>query len=224
MLTCGACNGPLPPLKSRGRPRKWCSGACRAWARRYPGQPRSVRLALGQGTCEQCGELFQIRHREARFCSRSCVGRHLAKLAELAAGECAEPNCAERARSKGLCLNHYRQGNRGRWSDGNPERRKARERAKTHRRRAVGRYGDVTSDHDRQLRVKAKRCPLCAIRMGDQPYLPTSKELDHIVPLGVGGTHTIGNVRIICRACNLKRPKDGSDYIGPVTLFALEVA
>ncbi|WP_176737962.1 HNH endonuclease [Micromonospora inyonensis] len=72
--------------------------------------------------------------------------------------------------------------------------------------------------------MKARRCPLCAVRMTDQPYLPASKELDHIVPLGVGGTHTIGNVRIICRACNLKRPKDGGDYAGPVTLFALEVA
>lgn len=74
------------------------------------------------------------------------------------------------------------------------------------------------------MRAKAKRCPLCKVRLIDAPYLPASKELDHIVPLNIGGTHTIGNVRIICRTCNLRRPKDGSDYTGPVTLFALEVS
>ena len=72
------------------------------------------------------------------------------------------------------------------------------------------------------LRRKAKRCPMpnCGVRLTDKPYLPNSKELDHIVSQGVGGTHTIGNVRIICRDCNLKRPWDGGDYIGPVTLWS----
>jgi 5-methylcytosine-specific restriction endonuclease McrA len=56
--------------------------------------------------------------------------------------------------------------------------------------------------------------------MIDEPYEPNSKELDHMIPLNAGGTHTIGNVRIICRSCNRQRPHDGSDYIGPVTLWA----
>lgn len=73
------------------------------------------------------------------------------------------------------------------------------------------------------MRVAAKRCPLCQVRMVDQPYLPTSKELDHIVPLNVGGAHSIFNVRIICRACNVRRPKDGSDIVA-LPLFSLEVA
>lgn len=61
----------------------------------------------------------------------------------------------------------------------------------------------------------------CGVRMTDVPYLVNSKELDHIVPINVGGTYTIGNVRIICRQCNQQRPKDGSDYTGPVTLWAV---
>jgi hypothetical protein len=60
----------------------------------------------------------------------------------------------------------------------------------------------------------------CGARMTDAPFLPNSKELDHMIPINVGGTHTIGNVRIICRRCNERRPKDGSDYTGPVTLWA----
>lgn len=70
------------------------------------------------------------------------------------------------------------------------------------------------------LRRDTKRCPLCGVALTDTPYLPNSKELDHIVPLNAGGTHTIGNVRIICREGNLARPRDGSDYTGPVTLWA----
>jgi 5-methylcytosine-specific restriction endonuclease McrA len=102
---------------------------------------------------------------------------------------------------------------------------RARWRAKNHRRRVVGREGDVTPSYEYLLRAKAKRCPMpgCNVRLIDEPYQPTSKELDHIVPLNVGGTHTIGNVRIICRKCNIGRPGDGSDYTGPVTLWA-EVA
>lgn len=59
----------------------------------------------------------------------------------------------------------------------------------------------------------------CGVRMADVPFLPNSKELDHIVPLNVGGTHTIGNVRIICRRCNTGRPLDGSDYAGQLSLW-----
>lgn len=87
-------------------------------------------------------------------------------------------------------------------------------------RKAKTRRFDISSAAEREMRAKAKRCPLCNVRLIDEPYKPASKELDHMVPLNVGGTHTIGNVRILCRSCNLARPKDGSDYIGPVTLWA----
>jgi 5-methylcytosine-specific restriction endonuclease McrA len=85
------------------------------------------------------------------------------------------------------------------------------------------RLTDITPEYELMLRAKAKRCSLCTVKLTDQPYLPNSKELDHIIPKGIGGTHTIGNVRILCRRCNIARPKDGSDYTGPVTLWA-EVA
>ncbi len=99
-------------------------------------------------------------------------------------------------------------------------RTRERYRAKNYRRRTARRVYDVTAEYERELRRKATRCPLCRIRLVDRPYQPASKELDHIVPINAGGTHTIGNVRIICRTCNVSRPADGSDYSGPVTLWA----
>lgn len=101
-----------------------------------------------------------------------------------------------------------------------PERERARLRIKTHRRKDWSRLTDITPEYEVSLRAKAKRCPICTVKLTDAPYLPHSKELDHIIPRCAGGTHTIGNVRIICRSCNLARPDDGSDYAGPVTLWA----
>lgn len=132
---------------------------------------------------------------------------------------CTVAECDKPHDARGYCKNHYEKLY-------DPEQRRARQRAKTHRRKTVGRRGDVTPTYERELRAKVKRCPLCGVGLVNEPYQPASKELDHMVPLNpsVGGTHTVGNVRIICRTCNLARPKDGSDYCGPVTLWAYDHA
>ena len=161
--------------------------------------------------------------REARFCSLSCSGK--AQAARRVVVECSESGCGKRARSRGLCKTHYNKS-RGCFIGDlpkDPTRERARLRIKTHRRKDWSRLTDITPEYELKLRAKAKRCPLCRVKLADVPYLSHSKELDHVIPKGAGGTHTIGNVRIICRACNLARPKDGSDYTGPVTLWA-EVA
>lgn len=99
-----------------------------------------------------------------------------------------------------------------------PARAKARRRNRDHIRRAS--VSDITADEELAMRQRARKCPLCSTWMTGKPNLPNSKHLDHILPLNQLGTHTHGNVRIICAACNLRRPKDGSDYIGPLTLWA----
>jgi hypothetical protein len=89
----------------------------------------------------------------------------------------------------------------------------ARERAKRDKRMRALRLenSDVTPAHIRQLYRSTKRCPLCAVELTAMPRLPHSREVDHIIPINAGGTHTIGNLRVICRACNGARPSDGSD-------------
>lgn len=130
--------------------------------------------------------------------------------------------CAKPARARGMCKTHYNKAHGHYVGDvaKDPARERARLRAKTYLRKAWVRDSDITPEYEMALRAKAKRCPLCRVKLTDVPYLPYSKELDHLVPLNVGGTHTIGNVRVTCRTCNGSRPKDGSDYTGPVTLWA----
>jgi 5-methylcytosine-specific restriction endonuclease McrA len=94
----------------------------------------------------------------------------------------------------------------------------ARKRNRDHAKRAA--VSDITPAQEAEMRRKARKCRKCGAFMTSKPGRPNSKELDHILPINQGGTHTHGNVRIICRRCNQSRPKDGSDYAGTLTLWA----
>lgn len=102
----------------------------------------------------------------------------------------------------------------------NREKCIAQVRHRNNLRRAMVKISDIAPAEETEMRRKARKCPLCGVFMTGRPRKPNSKHLDHIVPLNVGGTHTRGNLRIICASCNLRRPKDGSDYSGQLTLWA----
>jgi hypothetical protein len=228
MAHCAGCGAPLPPKTYRGNPRKWCSEACRMWAHNHPGggarptgttkgQPRILPDAI----CQRCAHPFRPKHRDARYCGSECARMGMSEhFVASRPTECIEPGCSNPLSTTARQFRSRCNPCRVRRWPPKPETAKAAQRRKTHMRRAKTRYADFTPIQERAMRAKAKRCPLCRVRLIDMPYLPDSKELDHIVPLGVGGTHTLGNVRIICRACNIRRPRDGSDYQGPVTLWA----
>lgn len=172
---------------------------------------------LADVICQGCGKTFHPWSRDTRFCSLGCF--HRSK--PVRPPECATDGCSEPHRKgSSYCLRCEEL----KWPR-DPAKARASWRAKNHRRRSQRRETLATFDHvtpqfELTLRVKAKRCPLCGVKLIDEPFQHASKELDHMVPLNVGGTHTTGNVRIICRLCNLRRPDDGSDYTGPVTLWA----
>ena len=73
--------------------------------------------------------------------------------------------------------------------------------------RTLSRQTDINNDYLRDLIKDTKNCPLCGIEIIGKG----EKHIDHIKPIGVGGEHKKENIRIICRKCNLSRPKDGRD-------------
>lgn len=81
----------------------------------------------------------------------------------------------------------------------------------SHKRRMKCKITDITTDWLKDFREYSTHCKICGCEMNEIKFHSQSKHLDHIVPLSVGGMHTINNVRFICRKCNLSRPKDGSD-------------
>lgn len=99
-----------------------------------------------------------------------------------------------------------------------PEQRLARDRNKRHLRRSIVRFTDLTHRDEINLRTEAHTCPLCDVTLTNDGGQGNSKNLDHIIPLCIGGTHTRTNVRITCRTCNMRRPKDGSDLDAYIVL------
>lgn len=66
---------------------------------------------------------------------------------------------------------------------------------------------DISTNYLFELKNKSITCPICNLA-----YISKSdKHLDHIVPISIGGEHVKKNVRVICKKCNLSRPKDGRD-------------
>jgi hypothetical protein len=97
-------------------------------------------------------------------------------------------------------------------------KRKFRRIAKA-RRRAIERGVHAESIDPIKVFERAKwKCHLCGVKTIKAlrgKYDALSPELEHIIPLSIGGTHTYGNVACSCRACNIKK---GNKIIGQVSL------
>jgi len=93
---------------------------------------------------------------------------------------------------------------------------------KTHRARA--RRAGVEYEPVKRTRVfdrDAWRCQVCGARTPKRligSTKPNAPELDHRVPLALGGGHTWANVQCACRACNAR--KGGVLVLGQMPLFA----
>lgn len=91
---CKGCASPVPLTTRRGRPREWCSDACRVTQYRSPGPDKRTCVTCGSGlpkgrhrycqvsckpkrlyperACGVCGTTFRPATAEAVTCSRSC--------------------------------------------------------------------------------------------------------------------------------------------------------
>lgn len=194
--------------------------------------PRNPDVPCAGGCGRLCWRSRTCRAPGEQMCRDCRAATFVPKPADARCAYCAKPFRSVR-RSNGertkacskVCAGHLNAVAVGKHGTGrDPEKRRASYRIKNHRRRQARRVGfdTVTAEIELELRRKAGRCPMpgCGVALTDRPYLPNSKELDRKVPGHVGGTYTTGNVRIICRGCNVRRPRDGSDYAGPVTLWA----
>jgi len=156
--------------------------------------------------CGGCGSLLVV-NRNSRPVPLCHACRHAARLPKPTSGPCASCGSQTSRRAAHLrwrCLPCSELAKRAYDHNRHTRRRRAKERA-----------SDLTAEAIIQLRTEATHCPMpgCGVEMSENwsPHDSRSKELDHRVPLNVGGTHTRDNVRIICRGCNRARPLDGSD-------------
>lgn len=68
------------------------------------------------------------------------------------------------------------------------------------KRRAFKEQGDVTTIQLKELLKNSTHCFYC-----NNPLILNAIHIDHYIPLSKGGLHTISNLRIACKKCNLSK-------------------
>lgn len=172
---------------------------------------RAERPAVQTRPCIDCGvTLYRLHPRAA-----------LAKRCEVCQAKRVTAKARERGASRRFCVTRTtcwtcgvefdlpKTRKRGKIAGYCRECRLLKNRQRRAARRALERAGDVTDAV--MLALSRKRCcELCGVVMTRKAG-PKQRQIDHIMPLNVGGAHTPANLRAICRSCNYSRPKDGSD-------------
>jgi hypothetical protein len=182
--------------------RKWCGSRCEARARR--GCPVAI-------ACEGCGKSFAPRDRN-RTCSSSCAAQRDRKVEQLR----RDTNRLTRSGACERCGQVWdrtgRPGGSARFCTEDCWALYRRERgldARGHKHRAI-KYGAVYQyvnpivvlDRDKWT------CQLCGERTPKSKRgtsHPKAPEIDHIVPISLGGPHSVDNLQCACRSCNASK-------------------
>ena len=99
------------------------------------------------------------------------------------------------------------------WNIDHPDKVRASRKKYFHNRRLIIKETDIDIKYLIQLREQSELCLLCGKKIHDMncSYHPDQRQLDHIVPISIGGKHIKDNVRYVCGSCNNHRPRKGQD-------------
>lgn len=212
-MECPIC-GSLTTRKARGPLPTYCSAKCRRRAdylRRAPAELAKSRAATAAErasvtkACRACGGAFSPeKNMRQAYCSDKCRSRATRDTPSRA---CITPGCDRPHRAKGLCNMHYKAALRaeGRikadpWGD--------RRRANYQKRRALKK--GAAAERIVPLEVFERDGWLCGICSDvvdpERAYPdPLSPSLDHILPLSMGGAHSLANTQLAHLGCNVRK-------------------
>lgn len=215
--SCRGCDK-LIFQSGRGRPKKWCSEACRVRAFREgrSGSKASAaelqakadaKAALLAATadvvCEVCGG--EVRRSASgipfKYCSRSCSNKAVRVRAVEEGRVCSVDGCGRAVSAKGLCGSHYSIE----WGRLNPDKRSAR--AHRYRARKLAAFVEDVGRVE-VLERDGWVCHICGEPIDKELTFPHRLygTLDHVIPLNKGGLHCLDNVKAAHWICNsLKR-------------------
>lgn len=170
--------------------------------------------------CQECGMHYSPTHTGQRVCSQSCGGRRAGRVTQERYGTAVKSfqcegclQVVERLSSssrdaKRFCSRecYWLSGSVGKWT-GRPVPRIADRANIASRRRAERMRSAVREPVD--LIVVLERdgwaCRECGRETSKElrgQFVPSAPEVDHIIPLSRGGSHTYDNLRCLCRRCN----------------------
>jgi 5-methylcytosine-specific restriction endonuclease McrA len=190
----------------------WCSNACRLRATRpRKHTPEEWRLKIQQGEEKRAKEMAdseaeKLRRETERVAKAADKLERKQSREALLCAWCRSPVGYVFGSPRRFCGNQCRIKH----AKANPtESEKRSRRIAKAKRRALER--GKASERIDPLRVFERdgwKCQLCGDKLRPNrrgKYHPKSPELDHIIPLASGGTHTRDNVQCACRKCNIAK-------------------
>lgn len=195
-MACLSCGNSMPK-PARGRPPTTCSPACKNAIRAAKARESyGARCAVKFLPCAECGSLWTCRNSKPGLYCRDCR----TSVASRQTREWLANYTAERGVSYG-------------W-DKYPEKRKAAakwdesRKAAYQRRRAAKRGASAEKFTNAEAYERDNwTCGICDKSIDRELAYPDpmSVSLDHIVPLSLGGEHSLANTRASHLTCNVKR-------------------
>lgn len=189
-VQCETCGNLF--VRAKYGPARFCSPDCR--------QSRYRKLDTSDRTCQECGTGMAGCDPRRLFCSQKCrlkdqYRRHRPESPERFCEECGE-SMGRAWATRRFCS---RRCNTSNWRARNREAVTEARRAFNHARRArmasAGIFEVTQRDWERMCAQYRSCCAYCGAR-------PDRLEMDHVIPIARGGSHSIGNLVPACRACN----------------------
>lgn len=187
--------------RSKGQESRYCSNTCKFLSQRLDEEEVQRRAAS------------QERDRAIRAVATALRRLHRAKLRAITpVCTCSDCKCVfapmrfERKSVCAACLRHR----------ANKLRRSAKARNKAVRRARLAINAERIDPYEIFGRDRWK-CQLCGISTPQSlrgSYDPRAPELDHVIPLALGGAHTWANVQCACRACNIRKGAKALGQLG----------
>lgn len=192
-LPCRYCGTEFTQPAKKGRRRRYCQERCRSRSAQSQVKPETIarltaasvlrqreRLLAAKPPCIYCGGPVPLKSQSV-CAARACVRKR-------------NNACNQRLRDR------YRA------EHGRPYRPDS-VYAAIYRRKALARGAPVVETFTRREIFERDGwvCGMCGWEIDPEAKHPDprSASLDHIHPLALGGSHTRGNVRLACLACNL---------------------
>lgn len=205
VYVCRYCGRKFQDRKRHGAG-LYCSRECAFAARRQESEKRLEERP--KPTCVVCGQEFPGRV-TARYCSQECRMEAKRRKAREYDKSRRQRTLIVKCRECGVVfVPEYGSKLRAFCSDQCRRNYNRRVGKATRRVRLRTNGPAVPIDPIAVFRRDKWRCQLCGVRTPRRLRGTThdrAPELDHIVPLALGGTHTWDNVQCVCRKCNREK-------------------
>lgn len=199
-------------------------------------KPRARRVEV---MCETCGTVMSVidsLKKKPRFCSHACFGKSIAKQdshAEVVCNSCGKhyKKRKDHVKEKNYCsidcCAKARTVNGAKWKDKEKIKKYMREYAQKNkevfnrRAREWGKNNRAIKNANQRARrstlgkVSAKEWEEICTSYGNRCVCCLSEkslEMDHVIPVSLGGTTSIDNVQPLCRTCNAIKSTKAIDF------------